>query len=177
MKTDTRSEPAPASTTAVVLRHFVATLAYRASKVVRDAPPEFGTTSFGAATRRPVLIVAHLADLMSWAITMTRGDVHWKAEGSDNWDVEVKRFFSGLFILDRMLEEKDLPDETIEQLIQGPLADALTHVGQLAMLRGMAGSPIHPESYARAEIVRGRVGPEQAPPRRPFEGDASVPKK
>lgn len=156
------------------LRHVVATLAYRASKVLRDAPADFGATSFGSTTRRPVLIVAHLADLMAWAITMTEGKVKWKAEGGGDWSVEVERFFSGLFILDRMLGEKRLSDTDVEQLIQGPLADALTHVGQLAMLRGMAGDPVRPESYARAEIVRGRVGPDQAPPRREFDGDASA---
>jgi hypothetical protein len=174
MKTDSPSGTEPMSAAEVVLRHFVATLAYRAAKVLRDVPSEFGKASFGSTTRRPVLIVAHLADLMSWAITMTQGDVKWRAEGSDDWDVEVKRFFSGLFILDRMLGEKSLDDSAVEQLIQGPIADALTHVGQLAMLRGMAGHPLRPESYARAEIVRGRVGPVQAPPRREFEGDASV---
>jgi len=162
---------------AVILRHLAATLAYRAAKVVRDVPPEFASTSFGATTRRPVLLVAHLADLMSWAITMVQGDVKWKAEGTDHWDVEVKRFFSGLFILDRLLEKATLEDSAVDQLIQGPLADALTHVGQLAMLRGMAGYPIRPESYNRAEVVRGRVGIDQAPPRREFEGDASVPRK
>ena len=161
----------------MILRHVVATLAYRAAKVMRDVPADFGSTSFGSTTRRPVLIVAHLADLMSWAITIAEGNVKWKAAGTDDWEVEVKRFFSGLFILDRVLDEKTLPDVDIEQLIQGPLADALTHVGQLAMLRGMAGHAIRPESYARAEIVRGRVGPDQAPARREFEGDASVPRK
>jgi hypothetical protein len=177
MKTDSPTGGSPVPVAADVLRHFVATLAYRAAKVLREVPPDFGSTTFGAATRRPVLIVAHLADLMSWAITMTQGDVKWKAEGTDDWTVEVNRFFSGLFILDRMLGETNLTDAAIEQLVQGPIADALTHVGQLAMLRGMAGHPIRPESYARAEIVRGRVGPEQAPPRREFEGDASAPRK
>lgn len=123
------------------------------------------------------MIVAHLADLMSWAITMAEGNVKWKAEGGEDWAVEVQRFFSGLFILDRLLEEKSLSDADVEQLIQGPLADALTHIGQLAMLRGMGGSPVRPESYARAEIVRGRVGLEQAPSRREFDGDASVPRR
>ncbi len=114
---------------------------------------------------------------MFGAITMAQGDVKWKAEGSDDWEVEVKRFFSGLFILDRLLGDQRLTDTAVEQLIQGPLADALTHVGQLAMLRGMAGYPVRPESYARAEIVRGRVGPDPAPSRREFEGDASARKK
>ena len=161
-----------------VLRHLVATLTYRAAKVIRDAPPEFGGTAFGSATRTPVLIVAHLADLMSWAERLARGEYSWKAEGSDDWDTEVARFFDGLAALDRALASGDslggAVDNPVEKLIQGPLADALTHVGQLAMLRGMAGSPIRPESYARAEIVIGRVGMDQTPPVAPFDGDASV---
>ena len=164
------------ATTRAVCRHVAATLAYRAAKVLRDAPPGFGQASFGTSTRKPVSIVAHLADLMAWAITLTRGDFVWKAEGSDDWQREVARFFDNLTALDRELAS-NAADCSIEKLIQGPLADALTHVGQLAMLRGMAGAPLRPESYARAEIVAGRVGLEQSPPGREFDGDASAPTK
>jgi hypothetical protein len=160
-------------TTRAVCRHLVATLAYRAAKVMRDAPAGFAQASFGDSTRKPVLIVAHLADLMAWAITLTRGDYVWKAEGSDDWRSEVARFFDNLAVLDSELASS-ATDFSIEKLIQGPLADALTHVGQLAMLRGMAGAPVRPESFARAEIVVGRVGLEQAAPGREFDGDASA---
>ena len=89
----------------------------------------------------------------------------------------MARFFAGLAALDRALGSDDSlrgpAENQVEKLIQGPLADALTHVGQLAMLRGMAGVPIRPESYARADIVAGRVGLEQTPPRAEFDGDAS----
>ena len=136
----------------IMLRHLLATLAYRAAKVLRDAPVEFGEFQAGPAARRPVQIVAHMGDLMSWGITLARGEHVWKAEGSGDWDIEVKRF------LDR------------------PLTDALTHVGQLAILRGLAGCPVRPESYARAEIVVGRVGLVQSAPVREFDGDASLPK-
>jgi hypothetical protein len=157
-----------------VLRHMAATLAYRAAKVLRDVPPGFGASTFGASTRRPVLIVAHLADLMAWGVTVAEDRVAWKAEGGDQWDVEVERFFANLAALDRALLTATLPPGAAEKLIQGPLADALTHVGQLAMLRGMAGAPVRPESYARATVTAGRVGADQAPPGREFEGDASV---
>jgi hypothetical protein len=160
-------------TTRAVVRHLTATLAYRAAKVLRDAPPAFAQTSFGDSTRKPVSIVAHLADLIAWAITLTRGAYVWKAEGSDDWNEEVARFFGNLSALDRELTSNET-DFSIEKLIQGPLADALTHVGQLAMLRGMAGAPVRPESFARAEIVAGRVGLEQSPPGREFDGDASA---
>jgi hypothetical protein len=165
----------PSNETArAVIRHLAATLAYRAAKVLRDVPPTFGATSFGPATRQPVHIVAHMADLMMWAITLARADYVWTAGGSDDWDKEVERFFSGLAALDRELAADGAFSGSIEMLIQGPLADALTHVGQLALLRGMAGIPVRPESYARAEIVVGRVGREQAAPRREFDDDASA---
>lgn len=156
-----------------IVRHMTATLAYRAAKVLRDAPPEFASASFGSATRRPVQIVAHLADLMAWAVTLARGEYVWKAEGSDDSDAELRRFFDGLAALDGELSATPFRG-SLEKLIQGPLADALTHVGQLAMLRGMAGAPVRPESYARAAIVAGRVGPDQAPPGKEFDGDASA---
>jgi hypothetical protein len=164
--------PSDASARTTV-RHLAATLAYRAAKVLRDAPDGFATTAFGEETRRPVAIVAHLADLMAWGVTLARGEHVWKAEGSDDWDTEVQRFFANLETIDRELDSPAFSG-SLEKLIQGPLADALTHVGQLAMLRGMAGSPVKPESYARAEIVTGRVGRSQAPPRVEFDGDASA---
>ena len=156
-----------------ILRHLVATLAYRAAKVLRDAPAGFGATSVSAATRRPVQIVAHMGDLMTWAVSLTRGEYAWKAEGTEDWEVEVRRFFNGLAALDHGIAA-GLPDGAAEKLIQGPLADALTHVGQLSMLRGLSGAPVRPESYARAEIVAGRVGLDQAPPGKEFDGDASA---
>ena len=157
-----------------VLRHLIATLAYRAAKVVRDVAPDFPTTSVSPTTRRPVLIAAHMADLMAWALSLVEGKSEWKAGGTEDWNVEVRRFFDGLEALDRRISTSPVSSDSIEKLIQGPLADALTHVGQLAMLRGMAGVPIRPESYARAEIVAGRVGIEQSPPGREFDGDASL---
>jgi len=164
----------PDATARAVVRHLVATLAYRAAKVLRDAPAGFGQTPFGDATRKPVSIVAHMADLIAWAISIARGGYVWKPEGSADWNTEVARFFGNLATLDRELAS-NAADGSIEKLIQGGLADALTHVGQLAMLRGMTGAPVRPESYARAEIVVGRVGIDQAPPGREFDGDASAP--
>ena len=157
-----------------VIRHLVATLAYRASKVLRDAPADFATLSVGSNTRRPVQIVAHMGDLMTWALTLARGDNVWTRGGSDDWQTEVQRFFSELETLDRQLAASTPPAGAAEKLIQGPLADALTHVGQLAMLRGIAGAAVRPESYAKADIVVGRVGQQQAASRREFDGDASA---
>lgn len=153
----------------------MATLAYRGAKVLRGAPEGFGAASFGDTTRRPIFIVGHLADLMAWGVTLAQNEVAWRAAGGEDWDVEVRRFFDNLAMLDRQLTAATLAPGAAEKLIQGPLADALTHVGQLAMLRGMAGAPVRPESYAGATVTAGRVGPDQAPPGREFDGDASRP--
>ena len=158
------------------LRQMAATLAYRAAKVLRDAPGDFGGKTFGPTTRRPVQIVAHMADLMTWGVSMANGGKEWKAGGSDDWKTEVDRFFAGLAALDAALAAEGAFAGSIDKLIQGPLADALTHVGQLAVMRGMAGAPVRPESYARAKIVAGRVGLDQAPPGFEFDGDASAKK-
>lgn len=154
------------------LRQMAATLAYRAAKVLRDAPPEFGRHSFGDSTRQPVSIVGHMADLMTWGVSMTKGGYEWKPAGGDDWKTEVDRFFAGLAALDAAIADESF-NGSIEKIIQGPLADALTHVGQLAMLRGMMGAPVKPESYARAIITPGRVGLDQEAPKAEFEGDAS----
>ena len=158
----------------VVLRQLAATVAYRAAKVLRDVPAGFSHQSFGAATRQPVRIVAHMADLMTWGVSIAGGGKEWKAEGGDDWDTEVARFFSGLAALDAAIAADGPFAGSIDKLIQGPFADALTHVGQLAMLRGLSGAPVRPESYARATIVAGRVGLEQAAPGFEFDGDASA---
>jgi hypothetical protein len=157
-----------------VLRHLVATLAYRAAKALRDVPPEFPNRSVSPTTRRPVMIVAHLGDLITWGLSLADGKSEWKAGGGEDWHTEVRRFFDALEALDRKLSESAPSADAIEKLIQGPLADALTHVGQISLLRGMAGTPVRPESYARAPISRGRVGADQPPPGREFDGDASV---
>jgi hypothetical protein len=157
-----------------VLRQLAATLAYRAAKVLRDVPSDFPHYTCGASTRQPVQIVAHLADLMAWGVTIADGDIKWTASGSDDWDDEVSRFFDGLALLDNALASDRPFKGSVDKLIQGPLADALTHVGQLAMMRGMAGVPVRPESYARAKIEAGRVGRDQPAPGYEFDGDASV---
>lgn len=167
-------EPIPSGAAACeVLRHVASTLAYRAAKVLREVPSGFASTEFASTTRRPVSIVGHMADLLAWGVSLARGEHVWAPAASGDWDMEVRRFFDNLAELDRALANP-LPAGACEKVIQGPLADALTHVGQLAMLRGMAGAPVRPESYARAEIVRGRVGLDQAAPRAEFDGDASA---
>jgi len=158
--------------TRALLRHTVATLAYRSEKVLREVPPGFADFSL-AGRRTPVQIVAHLGDLMTWACHMADGSYRWAAEGSAEWEREVTRFFERLAMLDRRLADPAPIGYPAEMLVQGPLADALTHVGQLALLRGAAGAGIRPESYARADIAVGRVGRDQSATRKEFDGDAS----
>ena len=160
--------------TSELLRHAVATLAYRAEKVLRDVPDDFADRRVSPGTRTPRQIVTHLGDLMEWAERMARGERRWQHVPSKGWSDARDRFFTSLAALDRALAEATPESLSGEAIFQGPVADALTHVGQLAMLRGMAGAPVRPESYARAEIREGVVGPEQSALRTEFDGDASA---
>jgi hypothetical protein len=162
--------------TRATLRQLAATLAYRAAKVLREVPPDFASFRMAPSARPAVEILAHLGDLMEWGTWLARGQHIWKANGSSDWNKEVDRFFRLLAEMDSLIAANDF-NGSVEKLIQGPLADALTHVGQLSMMRGAAGMPVKPESYARAEIVPGRVGLEQSAARAEFDGDASRPSK
>jgi hypothetical protein len=151
------------------LRHTLATLAYRGGKAVRGAPPEFAGFRAGATTRKPVEILAHLCDLLDWALHLADGRHEWHDSPAENWDALVDRFFEGMQKLDGRLAAPEPLGFPAEKLFQGPIADALTHVGQIAMLRRMAGCPVRGENYFRAHIAKGSVGPEQAAPVREFE--------
>jgi hypothetical protein len=148
------------------LRHTLATLAYRGGKAVRNAPPEFA--DFQGAGRRPVQILAHLGDLLDWSLSMAMGKPVYKDSQPLKWDQEVDRFFSALRRFDDYLASDETVHAPLEKLFQGPIADALTHVGQIAMLRRLAGAKISGENYFVADIALGRVGPGQAAPKREF---------
>ncbi len=151
-----------------LLRHSLATLAYRAAKTMRDAPADFPSFDAGQGTRTPLHIVSHMGDLMAWAVTMARGEEKWVDATSGTWEGAVDRFHQELAAFDAYLTSGAVLGASPERLLQGPIADALTHVGQLAMLRRMAGSRIKGENYFRAEVTEGRLGPDQAAPRREF---------
>jgi hypothetical protein len=151
------------------LRHTLATLAYRGAKVLRDVPPEFAGFQIGDKPRTPLQILAHLGDLLAWALSMADGRREWHEWTPPSWSAAVHRFFAELRALDEYLASGQAFASPWERLFQGPVADALTHVGQLAMLRRLAGCPMKGENYFKADIVAGRVGPEQAPPKFVFD--------
>jgi len=154
-------------TGAALLRHTLATLAYRAGKALRGAPPEFGSYRADATSRTPAEILAHMGDLFDWALSIANGKQAWRDSKPLAWDQEIARFFAALAAFDRRLAEGPI-EGSVEKLFQGPIADALTHTGQLAMLRRMAGCAFKGENYFVADIVVGRIGLEQAAPRREF---------
>ena len=152
-----------------MLRHTLATLAYRAGKAVRGAPEGFGDFRAGEGGRTAVQILAHMGDLFDWALTMADGEAVWKDAAPLAWSGEVARFFAALERFDARLQAGRPLANPATKIFDGPVADALTHTGQIAMLRRMAGAKIRGESYFRADIVTGRVGLDQAPPRREFD--------
>jgi len=157
--------------TRAFVRHVLATLAYRAAKPLRDAPDRFASFRASETTRTPAQVLAHMGDLLDWALTLVEGAERWNNADPQPWPDETARFFAALSRLDQALASEaaaSVPEATLLKLFQGPLADAFTHVGQLTMLRRQSGAPIRGENYYRADIVTGRVGPEQTAPRREF---------
>lgn len=152
-----------------LLRHIVATLAYRAGKTVRDAPPSFAAYQASDSTRTPAQILAHMGDLADWALSIVSGQQQWHNSEPLPWAQEVSRFFASLAALDAYLASEKPLHGDMGKLFQGGLADALTHTGQIAMLRRMAGCPVRGENYYLAHIEKGRVGPDQAAPAREFD--------
>jgi hypothetical protein len=147
-----------------MLRHTVATLAYRGGKALRGAPAGFSNFSACPGARTPGQILAHVGDLFDWATKMADGVHEWREQPPQSWEQDTARFFAGLEAFDRRLAKGAAIGMDAEKLFQGPVADALTHIGQIAMLRRMAGSPVRGENYVKAQIAVGRVGADQAAP-------------
>jgi hypothetical protein len=152
-----------------LLRHMLATVAYRGGKTVRDAPPHFASYSSGESARTPAVLLAHLGDLYDWALSLAKGAQAWHDSTPLDWPREAERFFAALERFDAYLASDAPLACTPEQLVQGPIADSLTHIGQLALLRRLAGAKMRSENYYKADIVAGRVGAVQTAPRREFD--------
>jgi hypothetical protein len=150
------------------LRHILATVAYRGAKAICNAGPAFADYGSPETSRTPAKILAHIGDLLDWALSMADGRREWHDSAPQAWDKECERFFTALKKFDDYLASEKPLEVSTEKLFQGPIADALTHVGQIAMLRRMAGVPMKGENYFVAEITIGRVGADQAAPRQEF---------
>jgi hypothetical protein len=152
-----------------LLRHTVATIAYRGGKAVRDADDSFASFKASETTRTPAQILAHVGDLFDWALSIAKGNETWNNSEPLVWGQEIERFHAALKSFDDYLASDADLSASCERLFQGPVADALTHVGQLAMLRRLAGEPMKGENYSRAKIEAGRVGADQEKPKREFD--------
>lgn len=152
-----------------LLRHTVATVAYRGGKAVRGVPASFASYSGDNSTRTAAKILAHVGDLYDWALSQARGAEAWHDSAPLDWDREVDRFFTTLQQFDAYLASDAPLAVSHEKLFQGAIADSLAHIGQLAMLRRLGGAKMKSENYSKADIVTGRVGSEQTPPKREFD--------
>ena len=152
-----------------LLRHTVATVAYRGGKAVRGAPASFASFSGDNSDRTAVKILAHIGDLYDWALSQAKGAEAWHDSAPLEWDREVERFFATLQHFDAYLASEAPLAVPHEKLFQGAIADSLAHVGQLAILRRLGGAKMKSENYSKADIVAGRVGPDQTTPKREFD--------
>lgn len=149
-------------------RYVLATLAYRGAKAVAAAPAGFGEFRPVEGSRSAGEILAHVGDLLDWTASFLAGKGVWHDSTPLPWEQEVERFFRALAAVDQALAADAPSPLPMEKLFQGPLADALTHIGQIAQLRRLVGSPLKGENYVMADVAIGRVGPDQAAPKREF---------
>ena len=149
-----------------LLRHTIAALAYRATRALENAPDTFAT--FDGCGREPVKILTHMGDLFDWALSSVKGSERWHTSRPLAWAAESERFFAALKAFDEYLASAEPLHASVDRLFQGPIADALTHVGQIAMLRRLAGCPTCGENFYVAKVAVGQVGPEQPPAVEPF---------
>jgi hypothetical protein len=150
-----------------LLRHFLAALAYRTQKALRDAPPTFGEFRAGHDVRTPAELVRHMTSVLGYARTWFVGG-QYRPEPLPTLAAEIERFHAMVADLADHLERgAPLAELRPEQLLQGPFADAMTHAGQLALLRRLAGAPVPPENFIVADITTERLGPNQALPKSP----------
>jgi hypothetical protein len=140
-----------------LLRHMVATVAYRGGLAITDAPPDFAGFRAHETTRTPGEILAHIGDLLEGTRHLLKGEMVYLTSEPLPWKEEVGRFFAALKQLDLFLASAEPLACPVERFVQGPVGDALTHVGQIVMLRRMAGSPIRPAAYFTVEIVAGEI--------------------
>lgn len=143
-----------------VLRHVVATVAYRGGIAVSDAPDNFAEFRVDETARTAGEILAHIGDLLEGSLYLVKGEFVYLTSSPLPWGEEVSRFFSAVKGFDSYLSSDAPLACEVEKLIQGPIGDALTHVGQIVMLRRVAGKPVRVESYFTAEIVAGGVTEE-----------------
>jgi hypothetical protein len=142
-------------------RHTLATLAYRAAKVLRDTPPDFSSFRPAKDARSAGEILAHLCDLFDWALTQAQGKEKWQDTEPKSWEADSQRFFAALTAFDEYVASGAEMHASPEQIFQGAVADALTHVGQIALLRRLAGAHIKAENYSVAKIETGKTGAKQ----------------
>ena len=148
-----------------LLNHFLAALAYRTQKALRDAPADFGSFRVREGVRTPAELVRHMTSVLGYARTNFVGGRYWP-EPLESLNEEIERFHEMLGLLAQHLRNGDelLEGMTEERLLQGPFSDAMTHAGQIALLRRLAGAPVPPENFIVAEIASDRLGPDQAKP-------------
>ena len=137
------------------LRHLVATVAYRGAVAIADAPENFAEFRVHNETRTPGELLAHIGDLLQGSLYLSKGELVYLTSSPLEWTEEVARFFSAIKQLDEYFASESEIACPIEKLIQGPIGDALTHIGQIVMLRRIAGRPVQSASYFEADIVPG----------------------
>jgi hypothetical protein len=148
----------PTESAQELFRHTLATLSYRGGKAFRGAPESFSGFRIGPAGRTAGEILTHICDVLDWGLIMAKDKHVWRESTPQAWDQDVERFFAAIRAFDDFISSDAPLQAPLDKLFQGPIADALTHVGQIAMLRRLAEAPLKAENYFRADVAVGHIG-------------------
>lgn len=147
-----------------MLKHYLAALAYRTQKALRGAPDSFADFRVKQGVRTPHELLLHMTGVIGYARTFFTGG-EWHPEKMASFSEEIRRFHDLLEDLGRHLDDgTPINNTTPERLLQGPFSDAMTHAGQLIMLRRLSGNPVPPENFIEADIDPENLGPDQPYP-------------
>jgi hypothetical protein len=147
----------PSDSAKDLFRHTLATLAYRGGKAVRGAPDSFSGFRVGTDGRTAGEILAHICDVLDWGLIMAKDKHVWHQSTPQAWNLDAERFFTALRAFDEFVASDAPLQAPLDKLFQGPVADCLTHVGQLAMLRRLAEAPTKAENFFKADIAAGEI--------------------
>ena len=145
-----------------LLRHTLSTIAYRFQKSVSSANEDFGNFRAAEDSRTAVEIINHIFDIINKTKVFIKDDRFDKSLPIQlDFKSEIDRFHNTLQELDFLLSETELEIDYSKKLIQGPLSDVLSHIGQIALMSGLDGNKIKGENFSSAKIITGNTSSNQ----------------
>ncbi len=133
------------------IQHFLKVLSYRFEKAIHNAAESYPKHASGHGIRTPLELLGHMNGVLEFAISSLKNQPRRNIP-EQSWQEQITLYYEKLKELNQLMQENSFDTDTLERILQGPLADAMTHIGQLAMMRRLANSAIAGENYFAADM-------------------------